>query len=146
MRLLCGHCSIPSWSTAAPAIRLSISKTLFEKRAILFDLGDIAALSPRKAQRLEQIFASHAHIDHFIGFDRLLRLLVGREKTLELFGPEGFIDNVRHKLSGYRWNLVDRYSCDLVFVVTEIDRSLETRMARFRLKTAFAEEPLGGLH
>lgn len=94
-------------------------------------------------QRLEQIFVSHAHIDHFIGFDRLLRLLVGREKTLELFGPEGFIDNVRHKLSGYRWNLVDRYSCNLAFVVTEIDRSLEMRTVRFRLKTAFAEEPLG---
>jgi ribonuclease Z len=134
------HPILVNGRTGDPALYI---ETLFEKRAILFDLGDIATLSPRKVQRLEQIFVSHAHIDHFIGFDRLLRLLVGREKTLGLFGPEGFIDNVRHKLSGYRWNLVDRYSCDLVFVVIEIDRLLETRTARFRLKTAFAEEPLG---
>jgi len=60
---------------------------LFENRAVLFDLGDISNLSPRKIQRLEHVFVSHAHIDHFIGFDRLLRLLVGREKTIKLYGP-----------------------------------------------------------
>ena len=35
-------------------------ETLFEKRAIMFDLGDISDLSPRKIQRLEHIFVSHA--------------------------------------------------------------------------------------
>jgi len=118
-------------------------ETLFEKRAILFDLGDITALSPRKIQRLEHVFVSHAHIDHFIGFDRLLRVLVGREKKINLYGPEGFINHVHHKLHAYRWNLVDRYLCDLVFQVTEIDSSLDTRTARFRLKNAFAEEAIG---
>ena len=118
-------------------------ETLFEKRAILFDLGDITALSPRKIQRLEHVFVSHTHIDHCIGFDRLLRVLVGREKKINLYGPEGFIDHVHHKLHGYRWNLVDRYLCDLVFVVTEIDASLDTRTVRFRLKAAFAEEAIG---
>jgi ribonuclease Z len=118
-------------------------ETLFEKRAILFDLGDITPLSPRKIQRLEHVFVSHAHIDHFIGFDRLLRLLVGRDKKLNLYGPSGFIEHVHHKLHAYRWNLVDRYLSDLVFVVTEIDPLLETRTARFRLKSAFAAEPVG---
>ena len=117
-------------------------ETLFETRAILFDLGDIAALSPPKIQRLEHIFVSHAHIDHFVGFDRLLRLLVGREKKISLYGPTGFIDHVRHKLCTYHWNLVDRYPHDLAFVVTEIDPSLETRAMQFRLKTAFAAEAI----
>jgi len=35
-------------------------------------------------QRIDQIFVSHAHIDHFIGFDHLLRLLVGRETSVHL--------------------------------------------------------------
>lgn len=118
-------------------------ETLFEKRAIQFDLGDISNLSPREIQRVEHAFVSHAHIDHFIGFDRLLRVLVGREKTIKLYGPAGFIDNVGHKLAGYRWNLVDRYVSDLVFVVTEVDSALATRTARFRLKNAFAAEPVG---
>jgi ribonuclease Z len=118
-------------------------ETLFEKRAILFDLGDISNLSPRKIQRLEHVFVSHTHIDHFIGFDRLLRVLVGREKTINIYGPTGFIDHVRHKLHGYRWNLVARYVSDLVFVVTEIDSSLATDTARFRLKNAFSGEVVG---
>ena len=135
------HPMLVNGRTGDPALYV---ETLFERRAILFDLGDIAALSPRKVQRLEHVFVSHAHIDHFVGFDRLLRLLVGREKTIRLYGPEGFIDNVHHKLRAYRWNLVDRYLSDLSFVVTEINSSLATRTARFRLKAAFVEEPMGG--
>lgn len=118
-------------------------ETLFEKRAIQFDLGDISNLTPREIQRLEHVFVSHAHIDHFIGLDRLLRVLVGREKTINLYGPARFIDHVGHKLAGYSWNLVDRYVSDLVFVVTEIDSALATRTARFRLKNAFAAEAVG---
>jgi ribonuclease Z len=121
-------------------------ETLFEKRAVLFDLGDIAALSPRDILRVEHVFVSHAHVDHFIGFDRLLRLTVGRETEIKLYGPAGFIDQVGHKLHAYQWNLGPRYACDLVFVVTEIDASLATRCARFRLKRAFAAEDMGKGH
>ena len=118
-------------------------ETLFEKRAIMFDLGEISNLSPRKIQRLEHIFVSHAHIDHFIGFDHLLRVLVGREKMIRLYGPNGFIDRVHHKLLAYRWNLVDRFIFDLIFVVTEIDSDLGTHTAQLRLKNAFAIEAAG---
>lgn len=115
-------------------------ETLFERRAILFDLGDIAALPPRKIHRLEHVFVSHTHVDHFIGFDRLLRVLVGREKTVKLYGPHGFIDQLRHKLHGYSWNLAASYGCDLAFLVTEVDASLQARAALFRLKTGFEQE------
>jgi ribonuclease Z len=134
------HPSLVNGRTGDPALYV---ETLFERRAILFDLGDISTLSPRKVQRLEHIFVSHAHIDHFIGFDRLLRLLVGREKMINLYGPAGFVDRVQYKLHAYRWNLVDRFVCDLVFVVTEIGPSLATRRTRFRLKTEFSAEALG---
>ncbi len=119
-------------------------ETLFEKRALLFDLGDISALSPRKIQRIEHVFVSHAHIDHFIGFDRLLRVLVGREKSINLYGPAGFIDRVNHKLQAYQWNLVDRCLCDLVFIVTEVGPGYSVRTNRLRLKKAFASEEIGG--
>src|SRR5664280_348313 len=134
------HPNLVNGRSGDPALYV---ETLFEKRAILFDLGDISNLSPRKIQRLEHVFVSHAHIDHFIGFDRLLRVLVGREKTIRLYGPKGFIEHVQHKLHAYRWNLVDRYVNDLVFVVTEIGSSLETQTARFRLKNAFSVETVG---
>jgi ribonuclease Z len=98
------HPSLVNGRSGDPALYI---ETLFERRAILFDLGDVTALSPRKIQRLEHVFVSHAHMDHFIGFDRLLRLLVGREKKINLYGPGGFIDHVHHKLLDYQWNLVD---------------------------------------
>jgi ribonuclease Z len=135
------HPSLVNGRFGDPALYVEM---LFEKRAIQFDLGDISNLSPRKIQRLEHVFVSHTHIDHFIGFDRLLRLLVGREKTIKLYGPSGFIDHVHHKLRAYRWNLVDRFTSDLVFLVTEVDTGLAIRTARFRLKNGFAAEAAGG--
>lgn len=131
------HPSLVNGRYGDPAVYV---ETLFEKRAILLDLGDISALSPRKIHRIEHVFVSHAHIDHFFGFDLLLRVLVGQEKTVHLYGPEGFIDRVHHKLQAYRWNLVDRFLCDLIFDVTDIDVSGGLRASRFRLKNAFAEE------
>jgi len=116
------HPRLVNGRTGDPALYVD---TLFAKHAILLDLGDITALSPRKIQRVGHVFVSHTHIDHFVGFDRLLRLLVGREKTINLYGPSGFIDRVGHKLRGYHWNLINRYRYDLVFVTTEIDSSLE---------------------
>ena len=115
---------------------------MFEKRAIQIDLGDLTALQTRRLLRIEHVFVSHAHIDHFVGFDALLRVLVGREATVNLYGPSGFIERVGHKLWAYQWNLVDRFVCDLVFVVSEIDAAGLGATARFRLKNAFAAEPL----
>lgn len=116
-------------------------ETLFERHSLLFDVGEIASLSARKIRRVDQIFVSHAHIDHFVGFDHLLRLLVGREKTVHLYGPPGFTERVFHKLQAYRWNLVEAYPCDLVFVVSEFETPSSMSTTRFRLKKAFAAEP-----
>lgn len=116
--------------------------TLFAGRAMLLDIGDISALPPRKVLRIDQVFVSHTHIDHFFGFDRLLRLLVGREKTVRMFGPAGFADRVEHKLRGYEWNLASGYDAELAFEVTEILPGATSRTARFRLKTAFVRQDL----
>jgi ribonuclease Z len=77
-------------------------ETLFEKHSLLFDVREIVSLSARKIRRVDQIFVSHAHIDHFVGFDHLLRLLVGHKKTVQLFGPAGFAERVFHKQVGKR--------------------------------------------
>jgi ribonuclease Z len=132
------HASLVNGRYGDPTVYV---ETLFEKSSLLFDLGEIASLSPRKIQRIDQIFVSHAHIDHFVGFDHLLRLLVGREKTVHLCGPSGFAERVFHKLQAYRWNLVESYPCDLVFVVSELETENSISTTRFRLRKAFAAEP-----
>ena len=81
----------------------------WSKRALLFDLGQNDALGPTRLLRANDIFISHTHMDHFIGFDQVLRIALGRGKTLRLYGPPGLIANIQGKLKGYTWNLVDGY-------------------------------------
>jgi len=132
------HPSLVNGRYGDPAVYV---ETLFEKRSLLFDLGEIVSLPPRKVQRIDQIFISHAHMDHFIGFDHLLRLLVGRERSVHLYGPLGLAEHVYHKLQGYRWDLVEGYRYDLVFIVSELQTPQSVVTTRFRLKAAFASEP-----
>ncbi len=102
-----------------------------QNRALLFDIGDIAALSSRDILKLSHIFVSHTHMDHFIGFDRVLRLLLGRDKELTVVGPQGFIDNLTGKLAGYCWNLVENYQNHFTLHAIELypHRALRTSFA-----------------
>jgi ribonuclease Z len=86
----------------------------WSKRALLFDLGHNDALGPTRLLRAGDIFISHTHMDHFIGFDALLRVALGRGKVLRLYGPPGLVANVQGKLLGYTWNLVDGYPLRIV--------------------------------
>ncbi len=119
--------------------------TLFARRALLFDLGDIAALAGRKLLRISDVFISHTHMDHWIGFDQLLRVCVGRAKTLRLYGPAGFIDQLGHRLGGYSWNLVENYEAELVLIATEVLSESQARRARFRCRAGFRRVDEGDL-
>jgi ribonuclease Z len=55
---------------------------VFERRALLFDLGDPSSQPPRKILRIAHVFVTHRHMDHFIGFDQLSRRLLRREKSI----------------------------------------------------------------
>lgn len=115
---------------------------LFDRRAMLFDLGDLSPLSARQILKVSHAFVSHTHMDHFAGFDTLLRLLLGREKVLHLYGPPGFIDRVEHKLAAYTWNLVANYESDFVARATEAHPDGAVRSAEFRSRREFRREPL----
>jgi ribonuclease Z len=93
---------------------------LFENRAIIFDLGDTLPLSARELLKISHVFITHTHVDHFIGFDRVLRISLGREKKLHLYGPPGFFKNVEGKLAAYSWNLVKNYPYRLGLHLTEV--------------------------
>ena len=111
-----------------------------ERRALLFDLGDITALPPRKLMRLSHAFVTHAHMDHFSGLDILLRVVLGRKSSLTLFGGPCFIAQVEHKLRAYTWNVVDRYSTELVIDVREVGTDGLLQRARFSSRRGFARE------
>jgi ribonuclease Z len=111
---------------------------LHRREALLFDVGDLSTLSVRDLLRVGTVCVSHMHIDHFIGFDALLRANVGRDKHIRMIGPEGLTDAVGHKLHGYTWDLAHRYDSDLLFDVWEVSGGA----ARLRFKTGFEREPL----
>jgi ribonuclease Z len=81
-------------------------------------------------------------MDHFIGFDRLLRLFLGRDKELHLFGPPGILACVEGKLRGYTWNLVDNYG--FAIEVSEVAPDGIRRMV-FPAATRFVPEELPAL-
>lgn len=110
----------------------------WEGRALLFDLGQNDALPPGGLLRVSDVFVSHCHMDHFIGFDRLLRVLLGSGRVLRVYGPPGILDCVEGKLRGYTWNLVDGYAFSLD--VAEVSPE-SVQHATFRATTGFAREP-----
>lgn len=113
---------------------------LFSRRAMLFDLGTLEHFPSRKLLRTSHIFVSHTHIDHFIGFTHLIRLCLGRDKHLHLFGPPGFVDQVGHSLAAFTWNLVYNYETDFTLTVSEIHPDGSGRRGEFRCLNGFRIE------
>jgi ribonuclease Z len=116
----------------------------FERRAILFDIGDISVLPTRKLLRVSDVFVSHTHMDHFSGFDHLLRVCLGRDKGVSLYGPDKFISHLEHKLAAYTWNLVENYQTEFVILAHEIGDQGCVQRARFRSTRRFQREALPG--
>ncbi len=112
----------------------------FRKRALIFDLGDLGGLTSGDLIKTTHVFVSHTHMDHFIGFDRLLRLLLGRDKRLHMFGPPGFLIQVAAKLRAYTWNLVQNYDECLEIIATEVDADSCTTQ-NFACRDGFAPSP-----
>lgn len=111
---------------------------LHHREAILFDCGDLSPLSARDLLRVSHLFVSHMHMDHLIGFDALLRVSIGRGKTIRVFGPTGIAERIHHKLQGYEWDLSHRYSEHLRIEVTEIGEDGPVRAAAFSFERRFA--------
>ncbi|MBI4613382.1 MAG: ribonuclease Z [Planctomycetes bacterium] len=121
-----------------PALFLDIEGA---RRALLLDCGDLSPLPPDCLQRVSHCLVSHAHLDHFYGFDRLLRVNIARVRTIRVAGPEGILEHVGGKLAGYHWNLYEELG--LEFVVTEV-RADRFRVQTFRVRDRFrpAGEPI----
>lgn len=84
-------------------------RLLWQRRALLFDVGDLSALNRGSIVKVSDVFVTHTHIDHFIGFDTVLRAQLRTERPLRVYGPPDIIDHVEGKLGGYSWNIIEEY-------------------------------------
>ena len=90
---------------------------------ILFDVGNIYSLDRHLIKKVNKIFITHTHMDHFIGFDYLLRNKLGKAQTVEIFGISPLSDNVYCKLQSYTWNLVE-YEPQIIFKVKQLNENV----------------------
>lgn len=107
------------------------------REALLFDCGDLHPLTPREVLKVRAVFVSHAHIDHLIGFDALLRLFLYQDAGLTLYGPPKIAERIAGRLAGYTWNLIEGYP----FVLTVREwNGCRGREVRFSAAGAFRPE------
>jgi ribonuclease Z len=69
--------------------------------ALLFDAGENGNLGAGRLADLAAVFLSHHHVDHLVGFDRILRANLDRDKDLHVVGPEGTIDRISARVRTY---------------------------------------------
>ncbi len=120
------------------------------RRGMLFDLGDLSALPARDLLKVSHAFVSHTHMDHFIGFDRLLRVHLGRGAVLTLAGPPGFLRHLEGKLAAYSWDLMDRFAEGLRLGAIEVHAERRIACAYdgrrgFAAEAAPREAPFSGV-
>ncbi len=82
-------------------------------RALLLDCGQLHHLAKRVLRSVEALFVSHAHMDHFMGFDTFVRNNHVAPRTFDIYGPPGIAEKSARKLAGYDWNLTEPSWCTL---------------------------------
>lgn len=88
-------------------------RILNERHAFMLDCGRFIDLTNRELMLLSSIYISHAHMDHFMGFDAILRVILHRDEPLQVYGPAGIRKKVLAKLQSYTWNLTQAYGLEV---------------------------------
>jgi ribonuclease Z len=94
-------------------------------------------MDPGDVLKLSHVFVSHAHMDHFMGFDHLLRLFLPRDAVLHVHGPADFLARLEARLAGYTWNLTEDYPFVIIGHEVRPDAIIS---ATFRAATGFRPE------
>ncbi len=102
------------------SIYIDIRNIPGKNQSILIDCGNNHTLSVKDFIKISTIFISHAHVDHFIGFDNILRMNLRENKRIKVIGPAPISSLIHNKLRGYTWNLI--YDSQLEFEVWDISK------------------------
>jgi ribonuclease Z len=118
------HPFLPNGLSGDPVLWVDLPD---EGHSVMVDLGELSSIPARKLLRVGRVVVTHTHMDHFIGFDHLLRLALGRESELVVSGPPGFLEHVKGRVAGYTWNLIHDYPVRLIAEEVDGDTVRSTR-------------------
>lgn len=99
--------------------------------ALLIDAGENAALRDEQLGDLGTVFLTHHHVDHFIGFDRIVRANLDRDKAVHVYGPLGTISKVYNRIKSYEYPFFPFQK-----IVLEVCEVLPGRLLSARLECA----------
>jgi ribonuclease Z len=120
-----------------PAVSITFTQA---GESLLFDAGSLDSLSNREVLKIRVVAVSHTHVDHFIGFDRLLRVNVPHFRLVEVVGPPHITSQVQAKLKAYTWNLLE--PDQITFIVHEVERDGTVRSAKLSNNDNFTIQTL----
>lgn len=101
----------------------------FTRANAMLDCGLNVSVPAGKLLRVADVFISHAHIDHMIGFDWLVRANLTHDKVLNVYGPAPLAEQVQSRLRAYTWNLDTRGWVTIVCHEIGDDAITTTRLA-----------------
>jgi ribonuclease Z len=104
--------------------------------ALMFDAGEMGAWPNERLKDLEAVFITHHHVDHFIGFDRIVRANLDTDKNLQVFGPIGTIAKIYDRIRSYEYPFFP-FQRVVVEVHEVLERSIRT--ARLECSRRFPE-------
>jgi ribonuclease Z len=144
--------SVPTVGRSLPAVLLRL-----QGEQLMFDCGEGVQRQMVKAKvgfhKKMKIFVSHLHGDHVLGLPGLLQTmaLLGRERKLEVYGPEGiagFLECVRASLQfGLTFTVEILEVCGDGVVCEEEDYTVEAVQSNHVVdgwSYAFVEKPRAG--
>lgn len=132
--------SIPTSERALSAVAIKREGDLF-----LFDCGEGTQRQMIKAKigfnRKTRIFITHMHGDHILGLPGILQTmsLLGRDKPLEIYGPEGIAEFIEAIKATVRFSL--RFPVEVYEVGEELLCSEET----YEVRSTWAEHSVPSL-